>query len=86
MSTPVAGTCDPRFSAVEEEFRRNFSERGELGAAVCVLIDGVPVVDLAGGFVDARRSAPWSPTPSWTTTRPGSRSWPCSPCNWSTRV
>ena len=60
MSTPVVGTCDPRFRAVEEEFRRNFSERGEVGAAVCVLIDGVPVVDLAGGFVDARHSAPWS--------------------------
>jgi CubicO group peptidase (beta-lactamase class C family) len=53
------GTCDARFRGVEEEFRRNFSERGEVGAAVCVLIDGVPVVDLAGGFVDARHSAPW---------------------------
>jgi CubicO group peptidase (beta-lactamase class C family) len=59
VSTPIVGTCDPRFSSVEEEFTRNFAERGELGAAVCVLIDGVPVVDLAGGFVDARRSAPW---------------------------
>jgi CubicO group peptidase (beta-lactamase class C family) len=56
---PVTGTCDPRFSAVEEEFARNFSERGELGAAVCVLIDGVPLVDLAGGFVDAGHSASW---------------------------
>ena len=60
MSTPVVGTCDPRFRVVEEEFRRNFVERGEIGAAVCVLIDGVPVVDLAGGFVDARHSAPWN--------------------------
>jgi CubicO group peptidase (beta-lactamase class C family) len=59
VSSPVMGTCDPRFRVVEEEFRRNFSERGELGAAVCVLIDGVAVVDLAGGFVDARHSAPW---------------------------
>ena len=53
VSAPVVGTCDRRFLAVEEEFRRNFAERGEVGAAVCVLIDGVPVVDLAGGFVDA---------------------------------
>jgi len=53
------GTCDPRFRAVEEEFSRNFAERGELGAAVCVLIDDAAVVDLAGGFVDARHSAPW---------------------------
>ena len=59
MSTPLRGMCDGRFGAVEEEFGRNFSERGELGAALCVLIDGVPVVDLAGGFADAGRSMPW---------------------------
>jgi CubicO group peptidase (beta-lactamase class C family) len=60
VPTPVAGTCDPRFRVVEEEFRRNFAERGEVGAAVCVLIDGVPVVDLAGGFVDSHHSARWN--------------------------
>jgi CubicO group peptidase (beta-lactamase class C family) len=60
VSTPVVGSCDSRFRSVEEAFMRNFSERGELGAAVSVLIDGVPVVDLAGGFVDAGRSAAWS--------------------------
>jgi CubicO group peptidase (beta-lactamase class C family) len=61
VSTLVVGTCDPRFRRVEEEFRCNFAERGEIGAAVCVLVDGAPVVDLAGGFVDARHSAPWNP-------------------------
>src|SRR6202034_94098 len=66
VSTPVVGTCDPRFRAVEGEFARNFSERGDVGAAVCVLIGGVPVVDLAGGFVHAHHSAPWDPDP-WVT-------------------
>jgi len=55
----VGGTCDPRFAAVEEEFARNFAERGEVGAAVCVMVDGTAVVDLAGGWCDPERRAPW---------------------------
>ncbi len=61
MPAPVAGHCDTRFALVEEAFRQNFAERGEVGAAVCVLIDGVTVVDLAGGVVDRAGSAPWTP-------------------------
>lgn len=45
----VAGTCDPRFEAVREEFERNFAERGEDYASVCVMVDGQRVVDLWGG-------------------------------------
>jgi hypothetical protein len=37
---PVHGYCDERFAEVAEEFRRNFSERGELGASVSVAVDG----------------------------------------------
>jgi CubicO group peptidase (beta-lactamase class C family) len=40
---------DPAFTAVEEAFRENFASRGELGAAVCVIVDGRVVVDLVGG-------------------------------------
>ena len=36
VDVPVSGQCDPRFGAVREEFTRNFTERGEVGAAVCV--------------------------------------------------
>jgi CubicO group peptidase (beta-lactamase class C family) len=53
VDVPVVGTCDPRFSLVKEEFVRNFAERDEVGAAVCVIVDGAPVVDLAGGWADA---------------------------------
>ena len=56
---PVSGSCDARFTEVREEFVRNFAERGEVGAAVCVLVDGEPVVDLAGGW--ARPGTPWGP-------------------------
>ena len=40
-------------------FRENFERFGELGAAVSVWQDGKPVVDLRGGFCDARREKPW---------------------------
>src|SRR4029450_13250061 len=40
-------------------FLENFEKFGELGAAVSVWQDGKPVVDLTGGFCDARREKPW---------------------------
>jgi len=60
-TVPVTGRCDARFAAVRDEFARNFAERGELGAAVCVVVDGVTVVDLAGGWTGEARAAPWQP-------------------------
>lgn len=41
-------------------FADNFSRRGELGAAVSVWHRGEPIVDLHGGFRDARREFPWT--------------------------
>jgi len=55
----IAGECDPRFDAVREAFERNFRERGEVGAAVCVYEDGRKVVDLWGGHTDLARTEPW---------------------------
>jgi len=43
------GTCEPQFAEVREEFERNLAERGEVGASVCVTVDGETVVDLWGG-------------------------------------
>ena len=59
MDVPVSGQCDPRFGAVREEFTRNFTERGEVGAAVCIVVDGVTVVDLVGGWSDRAARTPW---------------------------
>lgn len=56
---PINGVCDPRFAAVRAEFERNFRERGEIGAAVCVYQDGRKVVDLWGGHKDLDRAVPW---------------------------
>jgi CubicO group peptidase (beta-lactamase class C family) len=57
----IHGDCDPRFQAVREEFERNFRERGEIGASVCVTIEGQTVVDLWGGVADRHTSRPWEP-------------------------
>ncbi len=59
MDAPVAGHCDGRFRAVREEFVRNFAERGEVGAAVCIVVDGATVVDLVGGWADPESRQPW---------------------------
>jgi len=56
----ISGWCDPRFSDVRAEFSRNFRERGEIGAAVCVTIDGTVVADLRGGWTDTHERQPWS--------------------------
>jgi len=61
VTTPISGTCDPRFAAVREEFARNFTDRGEVGAGLCIMVDRQTVVDLAGGWADEARSRPWRP-------------------------
>jgi CubicO group peptidase (beta-lactamase class C family) len=61
VDAPIGGTCESRFGAVREEFARNFADRGEVGAGVCVMIDGRVVVDLVGGWTDEERRHPWRP-------------------------
>jgi CubicO group peptidase (beta-lactamase class C family) len=56
----VEGSCDSRFAEVREEFERSFAERGELGASVCVTVDGETVVDLWGGVADPQTQRPWT--------------------------
>ncbi|GAA2427017.1 serine hydrolase domain-containing protein [Streptomyces macrosporus] len=53
------GWADEGYGAVADAFRRNFSERGELGAAVTVFVDGREVADLWGGIADERTGRPW---------------------------
>ena len=55
----VHGDVAPGFERVADEFRRNFDERGELGAACAVYHRGEKVVDLWGGHRDRRRTRPW---------------------------
>ena len=68
----IAGYCDPRFERVAEEFERNFRERGEVGASVCVKLAGETFVDLWGGSADPSSNKPWvedTITPVWSCTK-----------------
>ncbi len=56
----VHGSCDPKFAQVRQEFERNFSERGEVGASVCVTVRGETVVDLWGGTARPDTQTPWT--------------------------
>lgn len=53
------GRCTPGFEAVRDAFVANFTERGEVGAGVAVIIDGDTVVDLWGGLRDPIAGARW---------------------------
>jgi CubicO group peptidase (beta-lactamase class C family) len=60
-TTPVTvhGEIDPRFEPVREAFATNFAEHDEVGAAVCVYLDGKPVVDIWGGRMHPDQDTPW---------------------------
>jgi CubicO group peptidase (beta-lactamase class C family) len=51
----VQGTCDERFSKVKDLFQQHIDSGEELGASICVDIDGKDVIDLWGGYADQAR-------------------------------
>ncbi|HTS97829.1 MAG TPA: serine hydrolase domain-containing protein [Streptosporangiaceae bacterium] len=54
------GRCDARFTAVRDAFAANFAERGEAGAAACLVWHGTVVADLWGGRAGpGPGAAPW---------------------------
>jgi CubicO group peptidase (beta-lactamase class C family) len=61
VTVPVSGACSSRFAPVREAFAENFVSRGEVGAAVTVLVHGEPVVELVGGHTDDARTTLWQP-------------------------
>jgi CubicO group peptidase (beta-lactamase class C family) len=72
MSIQIHGYADPAFAALTAEFERNFVERGDVGAALSLVIDGRPVVDLWAGSLDAAGQRPWradSVVNVWSTTK-----------------
>jgi CubicO group peptidase (beta-lactamase class C family) len=58
-SGAISGIWHPTFRRVRDEFLRNFTQRGEVGASVCVMVGGVPVVDLWGGIANPVTNQPW---------------------------
>jgi CubicO group peptidase (beta-lactamase class C family) len=60
VSVPIDGWFAPAFAPVRKAFATNFSERGEVGAAVHVIVGGEVVVDLVGGWADEARTRRWT--------------------------
>ncbi|CUH59379.1 SDR family NAD(P)-dependent oxidoreductase [Thalassobacter stenotrophicus] len=56
---PYEGTFDPAFKDVAEAFAANFADRGEVGASLCLAVDGKTVVDIWGGISAPASKAAW---------------------------
>ncbi|MEM6916933.1 MAG: serine hydrolase domain-containing protein [Verrucomicrobiota bacterium] len=57
---------------MEEEFQRNFEERGELGASLSIWKNGEEVVSLHEGWRDKEKTLPWNEdtlVPVWSATK-----------------
>jgi CubicO group peptidase (beta-lactamase class C family) len=55
----VRGEVEEGYGKVADAFRRNFAERGEIGAVCAFYRDGRKVVDLWGGYRDGIEKLPW---------------------------
>ncbi|MEU6709299.1 serine hydrolase domain-containing protein [Streptomyces wuyuanensis] len=58
--TTINGEVAPGFEPVREAFAANFTQHGDIGAAVCIYRHGRPVVDLWGGVADPETGRPWT--------------------------
>ncbi len=56
----IHGSCDPRFEKMREILSANIDSGDDVGASVAVVHQGEMVVDMWGGWMDEKRSAPWS--------------------------
>ena len=52
--------CDAAFAGIRAAFAENLEQRGEVGAAVCVHVNGRLVAELWGGMADPARGVEWS--------------------------
>lgn len=55
----IKGTYDERFDGVAQALARNLDVGLDVGASVAVTLDGVPVVDIWGGYADVEHTTPW---------------------------
>ncbi|KAJ6120470.1 hypothetical protein N7523_004750 [Penicillium sp. IBT 18751x] len=54
------GDCDPAFNSVRELLAKQVANGSEVGACICVNIDGKNVVDIWSGHADPERTKPWN--------------------------
>ncbi|KAH8721555.1 beta-lactamase [Phaeosphaeriaceae sp. PMI808] len=68
----VYGTCDDRFVAIKQKLQENLSKGRDVGASICINLNGETVVDMWGGFADSARTKPWDENTIvnvWSTTK-----------------
>ena len=53
------GSCDPAFNRIRDLLQERLVTGEEVGASICVNIDGKNIVDIWGGHADAAKSRPW---------------------------
>jgi CubicO group peptidase (beta-lactamase class C family) len=56
----VQGLCQDRFRKVWQIFEQSLASGDDIGASFCVFIDGEPVIDIWGGYFDAKFDRPWT--------------------------
>jgi CubicO group peptidase (beta-lactamase class C family) len=68
----IHGTADPSYEQLSELLSATLDTGTDVGASVCVTVDGETVVDIWGGWVDEAKSEPWGRdtiTNVWSTTK-----------------
>ncbi|KAL2857295.1 beta-lactamase/transpeptidase-like protein [Aspergillus pseudoustus] len=60
MTTPIIhGHCDPRFASVASTLAQRIAAENELGASLCVSLNGEPVVDIWAGHTTPTKNKEW---------------------------
>src|SRR3974377_1358793 len=68
----IHGTCDDRFAMVRDLLAARLAKGAGRGASAAITLEGEPVVDLWGGWMDEERTRPWERdtiTNVWSTTK-----------------
>ncbi|CAI7659197.1 unnamed protein product [Penicillium glandicola] len=55
----IHGSSDPEFNRLRDILQERLSSGDEVGASICVNIDGRNVLDIWGGHADAAKTRPW---------------------------
>lgn len=55
----VHGYCDPVFNSVRDLLQQRIVSGDEIGASLCINVDGKNVLDLWGGYADEAHTRPW---------------------------
>lgn len=59
MRIQANGRCAAGFESVVGAFESNFEDQDEVGAALCVYVDGQAVLDVWAGWADREAQRPW---------------------------